>query len=384
MPAEKKITPWRVLADDLTGALDTAAVLGGGSAAVPVFLGRPGESSNGGVAVVATATRDVAPETLDRHLAPSLEWLAGGEAAYKKVDSLLRGNTFAELAWLQGRQPRRFRHIVFAPAYPAQGRFTGGNQHWVGEPGSPGSIGDLQRCFAAQGLRAVTGDTLDACRAAAGDQPSVLVPRVLDDSALEAIAAWQHRPESHDWLWAGSAGLAQALGREPGLPTSSHALPPRPAGQGLLLVTCSRHAVVREQLSRLQNRLPDGLDLHDLSQSQPLSPDRADALLQARARDLTTRLERPGLLLVIGGDTLLALCRAAGVHALRAGACARPGWGQATLVGGAWDGVACLSRSGAFGGPDDLIELTAQLARQATRARRPSGDATAHPQESTA
>jgi uncharacterized protein YgbK (DUF1537 family) len=381
MPTEKPPTAWRVLADDLTGALDTAAVLGGGAADVPVFLGRPGNAANG-ISVVATATRDVAPETLAEHLAPSLDWLAGGDAAYKKLDSLLRGNSFAELAWLQKQQPRRFRHIVFAPAYPAQGRFTGGNRHWVGQPGSPGSIDDLQERFARHGLRAIMGDTLETClrlAAAAANQPLVLVPEVLDDSALDSIAAWQHRPESREWLWAGSAGLAQALGREHHLPAVRATLPLLPADQGLLLVTCSRHAVVRDQLARLLERMPDGLDLYDLSQSQPLTPERADALLQTRARDLALRLPRPGLLLVVGGDTLLALCRAAGVHALRAGACARPGWGQATLIGGAWDGVTCLSRSGAFGGPHDLIELTAELI-----GARPSGGATAHPQESTA
>ena len=61
--------------------------------------------------------------------------------------------------------------------------------------------------------------------------------------------------------------------------------------------------------------------------------------------------------LVVGGDTLLGLCRAAGVQALLAQPAVRPGWGCARLQGGAWDGVPCYSRSGAFGGADDLLAM---------------------------
>ena len=70
--------PWplRLLADDLTGALDSAAAFGAGW---PVQLDYPpsGVDEGAEVSVVATATRDIEPAALPEALAPSLPWLAG-------------------------------------------------------------------------------------------------------------------------------------------------------------------------------------------------------------------------------------------------------------------------------------------------------------------
>jgi len=68
-------------------------------------------------------------------------------------------------------------------------------------------------------------------------------------------------------------------------------------------------------------------------------------------------LPKPAQLIVVGGDTLLGLCRAARVEALLTRPSIRSGWGCARLKGGIWDGVPCYSRSGAFGGADDLFEM---------------------------
>ena len=65
---------------------------------------------------------------------------------------------------------------------------------------------------------------------------------------------------------------------------------------------------------------------------------------------------------MIGGDTLLALCQASGATHLQAFKSIRPGWGRARIEGGLWHGTTLLSRSGAFGAPDDIAALLAQLA----------------------
>ena len=96
------MTAIRILADDLTGALDTAAAFTGD---IPVFIDHPparGDSFWGApVSVLATPTRDIPVEQLPDYLEPTLAWLRSGDIAYKKVDSLLRGNTFDEIAYLQ-------------------------------------------------------------------------------------------------------------------------------------------------------------------------------------------------------------------------------------------------------------------------------------------
>jgi uncharacterized protein YgbK (DUF1537 family) len=127
-----------------------------------------------------------------------------------------------------------------------------------------------------------------------------------------------------------------------------------------LVLTASRHPVLREQLRQLP--APDaGTELLDLAEAQPLSPDEAQARLLQRLHTVISTRPRPTTLVVVGGDTLLALCRAADVHSLQADPSQRAGWGRARLVGGPWDGLCCYSRSGAFGPPDDLHLLLAAI-----------------------
>jgi uncharacterized protein YgbK (DUF1537 family) len=321
---------WRILADDLTGALDSAAAFTG-KHEVPVFLQAP--DSPAPIQAWATGSRDVPGTTLPGVLQACLPWFtAPGTQVFKKVDSLLRGNSFAEVAWLL--RHGGFDGVVFAPAYPAQGRLTQGGQHRVGSEAI-----DLRAAFAAVGLTVRSGSVPDA-------QGGVLVPDVLTDADLDRLAS---HPAPR-WLWCGSAGLAWALARQ-GQHAPTHSTSPTP---GLThTITASRHPVVRGQIGTI--------DLYDLSHPQPLPTAEAQALLHQRALALVRALPRPDNLVVVGGDTLLALCQAAGVHSLLACASPRSGWGRATLQGGPWHGVACYSRSGAFGAPDDLSALLAML-----------------------
>jgi hypothetical protein len=95
----------------------------------------------------------------------------------------------------------------------------------------------------------------------------------------------------------------------------------------------------------------------DLASAQMLAPAQAAEALAATMQSIVTQLPRPAQVVVIGGDTLLALCRAAGVTRLDALPESRSGWGRCQLVGGRWDGLVCRSRSGAFGARDDLCSV---------------------------
>ncbi|MFZ4286112.1 four-carbon acid sugar kinase family protein [Variovorax sp. HJSM1_2] len=346
---------WRILADDLTGALDSAAMFAG-VAPVPVYLAPPDqalEAAASPVQALATGTRDVQHDAMVSALQSSLPWFTTpGHAAFKKVDSLLRGNSFAEVAWLL--RHAGFEGVVFAPAYPAQGRFTRGGRHWVGTSQAPSpeaSSPSLLEVFALHGVVARLGHDL-----AAGGQGQVLIPDVNSDADLAALAAQAGQAHAQSWLWCGSAGLAQALSAQT-RPGAAPAIQP-----GLThVVTASRHPVLRAQL---QGLAAAGMHCADLASAEPLSASAAADLLRQRTRQLVATLPRPDNLVVVGGDTLLALCRAAGVQSLLAGAGPRSGWGCARLQGGAWHGVTCYSRSGAFGAPDDLSALLALLAEK--------------------
>lgn len=353
--------PWRILADDLTGALDSAAAWAN-AGEVPVFLEQPGESAQP-VQVVATGTRDVPPASLPERLAPSLDWLVASGSAFKKIDSLLRGNTFAEIAWLM--RSGRFDGVVFAPAFPAQGRFTAQGRHWVAPPQRPlgprkhEHAGTLVQAFAKLGLNARIPTHLEDSLQQAGQ---VVLPDILSDLDLDRLAALTLGAAAPRWLWCGSAGLAWALARQaaataPFSSNSATATDAPAAAAGLTLVlTASRHPVLRAQWRHLPAS-DAGTVLLDLAEVQPLSAEKAQQRLAQRLNTVVGSQARPAALVVVGGDTLLALCRAAGVRSLQAGASARAGWGRARLVGGPWDGLTCYSRSGAFGPPDDLRAL---------------------------
>ena len=358
----------RLLADDLTGALDCAAAFGAG---VPVHLGRPPAQDTDGVDIVASATRDIAVARLPELLDPCLPWLRGADLAFKKVDSLLRGNTFDEVDWL-ARQGL-FSGLAMVPAFPAQGRLTDKGQQWWQRPhGERTAVAEsISQALTARGWLVRSGTTPpvpDHTRLA-------WVPDVRHDAELAAIAAQALQAPAR-WLWCGSAGLAHALSKL--MPQRVQPVPQTtPAAEGqIMLVSASHHAVTRGQwrvlqgsswaadcrqandLTRMLQQDATRPKLIDLSAQEPLTPAQAAALLAHQVQLIAHSAPRPRTLVVVGGDTLLALCQALGASALRSDTpLARAGWGCARMVGGRWDGLVCHTRSGAFGEADDLLDV---------------------------
>jgi D-threonate/D-erythronate kinase len=374
----------RILADDLTGALDAAAAFG---ERIPIHLDTPRTPDVAPVAALATATRDVPVGMLPAALADPVRWLAGGALAFKKVDSLLRGNTYAEVAY--AARAGGFTRIVFAAAFPQQGRITQDGRQWLLPPGRPPAerqpIGDghVADAFGVFGLPVATA--ADDC----ADTLAVWIPDVRDDTDLAAIAARSTEPAARRWLWCGSAGLAYAIAAAHGFARQAPESVHLPTARGpLLLMSASHHPVVRRQwtLARTIDRaaivvphsrpaalhsafraMAGGFDvaMFDLSPARLLIASEAAALLATQMDAIVGEAPRPAAVIVVGGDTLRNVCRAAGAHALEAGASVRAGWGYARLTGGRWDGVPCFSRSGAFGEPDDLATMV-QLVMQQT------------------
>jgi uncharacterized protein YgbK (DUF1537 family) len=363
--------PVRLLADDLTGALDSAAAFGPG---VAVHLDRPGAApeDSAAVGVVATATRDRLPADLPAALTPCVPWLVGAGLAFKKVDSLLRGNTLAEVRWLAAAGG--FQRVVFAPALPAQGRHTVGGRLALVPPGGTPEQADVR------------GDNLRMALLA-GPWPAdctLVLPDVRCDEDLDRLVADPHHHGPRT-LWCGSAGLASAVARRWG----GGAVRETAAGvSGRLamvdpvwVVGASHQPVARRQWGRAVEARPaavtvrdgdhtafaqalaalsDGthrLALLDLSPTRPLTPDEAATLLQQQVARLAALPQRPARLLVLGGDTARALARATGVTHLVSGWPVRAGWGRARWCGGRWDGLWMDCRSGAFGEDDDLLAV---------------------------
>ncbi len=347
----------RLLADDLTGALDTAAEFVGLAGPVQVHWGNPPAHALPPSAALDTGSRErTAAEAVAsvEALAPALR---GADIAYKKLDSLLRGNTVAEAAAcfrLGG-----WTHGVFVPAFPYQGRVTRGGRQSARVPGkgwAPVS-GDLVAAFAEQGVLARAGRP-------DGPLPSGLT--VFDaetDADLARVVALGQRTAAGSVLWCGSGGLARALAGDAATPPSRALRPP------VLGLFGSDQAVTARQLAAcgdawaklangglagaalLQDRLATrGAALASLD--LPENADRATAAgrIAAEFGRLVRTLPRPGTLIAAGGETLKALCLALGARCLEAVGQVAPGVPRSVMRGGAWDGLDVVSKSGAFGG----------------------------------
>ena len=177
-----------------------------------VFRGEPAPRDVDAV-VADTDSRGLAAADAAARVRVAAGALAGAPILMKKLDSTLRGPLAAELEAALASGGRRA--AVVAPAFPATGRTTvGGVQLVDGEPVhrtrfahdpvTPVLEGDLVRLL---GARHVAAGASPAAALAAG---GFVVCDAETDADLEALV--RAVPDPSSVLWAGSAGLAAALG----------------------------------------------------------------------------------------------------------------------------------------------------------------------------
>lgn len=338
----------RLLADDLTGALDSAAEFTGLFG--PVRVAWHGDAA--GSLAIDTGTREATRGAALVALRAAAPMLAGATIAFKKLDSLLRGHPIAELAACRDG----FRHVVLAPAFPAMGRITRAGTQYAEAPGGWSARAALPALLAQEGLSARPLPESGAL------PDGILVCDAERDGDLARIVARGLAAEG-PVLWCGSGGLAGAL-------ASRHPATRDTTLRGPVLgLFGSDQGVTARQLAAcgpLALRLPDGgadsaARLAALMRAEgaalagftlPEGTPRAAAArhIATALHGLVVALPRPGTLIVAGGETLRALCEALGATALEATGLLAPGVPRSRLLGGRWDGVEVISKSGAFGG----------------------------------
>lgn len=351
----------RLMADDMTGALDSAAGFVGLFG--PLAVGAKADSS---CPVLDTATRE-RPETeaaqrvatLAGHLAPE-----PGRLSFFKVDSLLRGHAGAEMASVLAKH--RFDHTIIAPALPFQRRLTREGRQWVqGADGLAPTGEDIAASLRRAGFAVRLAPNAEA------PQHGITVFDAATDADLDRIVTTGLARDGNT-LWVGSGGLAAALGRALG-----GGAPPRPALPAPLLgLIGTDHPVMKQQLVPFADRLVALADRPDnefmpASDGQPvfavpalpagLCRSAAQAMIAGVFADFVRKAPRPGSLFVSGGETLRNLMLPLGVDRLMVLGEWEPGLPVSQLVGGRWDGLTVISKSGAFGTPDLLARLTRAL-----------------------
>ena len=340
-----------IVADDLTGALDTSAPFVAAGLTVAVAMTpeavRQALESKPEVLAVNTASRALPAHEAAAHVAEAAAGFMPFAPAIvlKKIDSRLKGNVGAETAALAERTGRT--RISVAPAVPDQSRIVKDG--------------------------AVTGKGIDAplairpLFAASGLEPELLDAE--SDADLDRVIGRQHNWQ--DTLLVGARGLGLALARS--LATGKargEALNPTSA---TLFAFGSRDPITERQIVRLAEDR-SSLSLCDApagsfvlaGQSLPLlvhctgDMDREPALVAHRfgsAIAAAVRQLQPSTLVMGGGDTAFAVLSALGADVLFPRGEAAPGlpWFEIAMPNS--KKLRCVVKSGGFGAIDVLSGL---------------------------
>lgn len=360
-----------VIADDLTGACDSAIAFAQRGLAVEVLMEGSVESSTDGTWAVSTESRDVPVEIAVQRVRDSLMRATQASEIFKKVDSVFRGNSFAEI-----RAAVDFSSCdlaVMSPAYPLMGRTVKDGILRITEAGGE-RIVDLRDGLARAGMSEVS--TLhpdDAARPLSerirdvlkAGKKFVLCDAESSEDLRSTIA--EARLCAEDILWIGSGGLAHALASE--LPKGDAQKKERLVDGLVVLFVGSDHVVTRKQIEALKNSVPvlestieDFLGTGSKSQVVVLNVTR-NATTTDQIRQAFSLLAPHAIAccLLTGGDTAALVCRALGVRSLRLHEEFAPGLPQGVAVGGLLDEVPVILKSGGFGNDDVLFELSSRF-----------------------
>jgi uncharacterized protein YgbK (DUF1537 family) len=370
-----------IVADDLTGAMDSASPFAarGMSTWVLTQADAVADVADAQVLSVNTESRHLpAEQAAQRVVAVWKRFGADRPVLVKKIDSTLRGQVMAETRALL-RATGRMQAIV-APAFPAQGRSVkAGVVHVNGVPLAqtgfardalaPPPLVPLQSLFSQEGMLARVTSPRGPF-----DGGGVFVPDTTAETDLE-VTVDSVRASLDQTLLVGSGGLTRAVATCMG---ASGAVAGRDSVAGcILFVVGSRAAQTAAQIDAL--RALEGTVVMDLPAGQPGSLSwpagtRQLVLLAPRetgdAAQVAKDLARCALtvrdagdfraMVATGGDTAVAVLEAAGCRALHVLGDLLPGIPFSTF---AVHGQACwiVTKAGGFGNDNTLRDVVRLL-----------------------
>ncbi|CAA9478145.1 MAG: hypothetical protein AVDCRST_MAG02-4639 [uncultured Rubrobacteraceae bacterium] len=384
------------IADDLTGAADTGVQFArAGYRTAVVFRGEPVPPGDLDAVVFDSDSRTLRPGLAARYVAEAGREARAARLVYKKFDSTLRGSIAAELS--AALESTRRRHAVVAPAFPAAGRTTTGGVQLVhgvpvhetemrNDPRTPVREGHvptlLGRWSSSVGTLSVEDldDPENVRRTVNRNQWTVVDAG--RDADLEALV--RAVPDPGRILWAGSAGLALALGAVYPGPAQTGVSFPR--ARSVLVVVGSLNRVSRGQLDRLVEEYgpvaaPVGpgsafaVDGVAAAAREALSGgpcavvhSSGEASASARGKVMkalagaAAKLAGEGLfdaLVLTGGSTAVSVSRRLGASGIRLAGEVEAGVPVGALIGP--NPYTVVTKAGGFGGPDTLVEAVEAL-----------------------
>jgi uncharacterized protein YgbK (DUF1537 family) len=342
-----------MIADDLTGALDTAApfALRGIHTVVAISAAdiEPALATGPGVIAVNTASRHLKPEVAASAVTLACARLLRANPAllFKKIDSRLKGNIEAETRAMMTASGRDC--AIVAPAVPELGRVVIGGK--VSGLGLSSEISIAERY---------------------GDLAGALdVPDTADEEAMAFIAARCLVSRGSD-LAVGARGLAAALAsafsgeRDEPAPSFSPEAP-------VIVAIGSRDPITAAQVEWLCAEMP-GLPVIEApggiaapgTPCAPLQlmlctegaePAAEHEVAACFGRTVAKRIVACGArtLVASGGDTALGILRALGISHIRLEGEVEPGMPWSSIAPAGLPPLTLVTKSGGFGAPDALL-----------------------------
>lgn len=341
-----------VLADDLSGAAESAAAFLGRQVSVCLQLA-PGPNPSADVTVLDLDSRHLGADEARSRQRAAIAAMTPDTLVLKKIDSLLRGNVRAEVEVLAERGP-----VTVAAALPAQGRAViGGVLHVNGVPLHRSTAWTAESDSPPQSVTEMFGAGVTVCDAGT-------------DTDLDAIVAGA----APGTQLVGTSALAAAVARTFG--PGACARPGRRRSPGVLAVVGTADPKAREQVRRLvahgfrPRPVPVEALLHGVADETaladgPIVVTVTGAVEPAHARDLSAALGRLVAtladqqrdLILTGGETARAVVDAIGITDLRPIHEVHHG----AVVSVASDGRSVATRPGSFGDDDSLVAIAEYL-----------------------
>jgi len=378
--------PLLILADDLTGAADSAARCRYAGFAATIFLQPPQPPLPNGVIAFTSDSRHLSAEdAADRVRAVTALLSALDVRWYKKIDSTLRGNLGSEMDALLDLGMASC--AVICPSFPAQGRAL--INGLLVAPGITAQI-HLPTLLKTQSRRTVAHLALEDVRstgaaqklgALIADGASLIVADAAEHADLEAVLVAVETAAA-DVLLCGSAGLIGAWAEREARAAARSAPVPQmeaPVGErsGSLLVIGSGSGMGQRQIETLRSQRAvtvwtvelgasfDGagdtmlLHLPPPAQDAVLDGPQARVLAEWLADAATQVIARtpPSLLILSGGDTAVHVLARLGIEQLSVIQELLPGMPLCTGVDNQGRGYRIVLKPGSFGQEETLITL---------------------------
>ena len=393
---------WAIIADDLTGALDTALQFRNAGYRTIVSTRDGAWPPDAEAAAMSTASRHLDASAAYDAVRSAVDGTDSSALIYKKTDSLLRGNIAAELqAALDGTGVST---LVYTPAFPSGGRTTeSGTLALWGTPVADAARGSdpvtpvreshiptliestselTCRFVSSHVVRSGATALAHAFRDARDAGVNVILPDIAEDADLECVAAAM---DTADLMRAsaGSAGLAAPLARRiesppqpiPEVPRSARAIAiigspmdhtqrqvahtlealsikpiplPQQPGSSIMAAASVRAAWALGRIAVVDAVIPVAAP----------SPD-AQAAQQALVGQFTSTIwrgSRPIGLVLSGGDTAHAAFSAIPAEAIELAG--EIGWGvpYGVFTSGPGAGWPVVTKAGVMGGPSALTD----------------------------